>query len=210
VGRRELTQHGRWMAAVLACGPSVFLSHESAAALWGVRAVRRTLVEVSVPAPAAPRRPGIRVHRRHGLQPGDIVTHQCIPCTSPIRTLIDLATTLPAKQLERAVNESDKLDLVDPESLRAALEDRKGGPGVRVLRKLLDRHTFRLTDSELERYFLPIVRRAGLPVVCATTAPRPSRPPTAVAIRSTPPPDSPRFASLTTRFASSRLRSSAP
>jgi uncharacterized protein len=31
------------------------------------------------------------------------------------------------------------------------------------LRKLLDRRTFVLTDSELERRFLPLVRRAGLP-----------------------------------------------
>ena len=32
-----------------------------------------------------------------------------------------------------------------------------------MLRKLLDRQTFTLTDSALERLFLPIARRAGLP-----------------------------------------------
>jgi hypothetical protein len=42
--------------------------------------------------------------------------------------------------------------------------ERKGRPGVRPLRSLLDRHTFRLTDSELERRFLCIVREAGLPL----------------------------------------------
>ena len=31
-----------------------------------------------------------------------------------------------------------------------------------MLRELLDRRTFRLTDSELERLFLPIAREAGL------------------------------------------------
>jgi predicted transcriptional regulator of viral defense system len=36
VGRRELTREGRWMAAVLACGPDAVLSHGSAAALWGI------------------------------------------------------------------------------------------------------------------------------------------------------------------------------
>jgi very-short-patch-repair endonuclease len=36
-------------------------------------------------------------------------------------------------------------------------------PGVGVLRALLDINTFTLTDSELERRFLPIVRQAGLP-----------------------------------------------
>ncbi len=35
--------------------------------------------------------------------------------------------------------------------------------GVPALRAVLDRHTFRLTDSELERRFLRLVRQAGLP-----------------------------------------------
>lgn len=35
VGRPGLTPHGRWMAAVLACGPDAVLSHRSAAELWG-------------------------------------------------------------------------------------------------------------------------------------------------------------------------------
>jgi hypothetical protein len=36
VGRPELTQFGRWMAALLATGPEAVLSHTSAAALWGI------------------------------------------------------------------------------------------------------------------------------------------------------------------------------
>jgi len=80
-----------------------------------------------------------------------------------VRTLIDLATRLTERELEAAVNEADKLDLVDPDSLRSALEPRAGQRGVAALRRLLDRHTFALTDSELERLLLPIARRAGLP-----------------------------------------------
>jgi very-short-patch-repair endonuclease len=38
-----------------------------------------------------------------------------------------------------------------------------GEPGVAILRDTLDRRTFRLTDSELERRFLPLARQAGLP-----------------------------------------------
>jgi very-short-patch-repair endonuclease len=85
-----------------------------------------------------------------------------IPITSPIRTLIDLGTRLPARQLEAAVNEADKLDVVDPETLRAALEARPGLHGVARLRVILDHRTFVLTDSELERRFLRLARRAGL------------------------------------------------
>ena len=69
-----------------------------------------------------------------------------------------------AAREDRPRNEADKLDLTDPEALRAALDDviaRR--PGVAALRRTLDRRTFALTDSELERRFLPVARRAGLP-----------------------------------------------
>jgi len=65
--------------------------------------------------------------------------------------------------LERAIDEADRLDLVDPESLRSALESYAGRRGVGRLRALLDRRIFRLTDSHLERLFLPLVAQAGLP-----------------------------------------------
>src|SRR4051794_19674881 len=47
VGRPELTREGRWMAALLTCGPEAVLSHGSAAALWGIGAEWR--LEVSIP-----------------------------------------------------------------------------------------------------------------------------------------------------------------
>jgi very-short-patch-repair endonuclease len=90
--------------------------------------------------------------------------HHGIPVTSPIRTLVDLATRLSAPQLEAAVNEADKLGLVDPERLRRALEGMTRQRGVTPLRRLLDSRVFRLTDSELERRFLRLVRRARLPM----------------------------------------------
>src|ERR1700704_3598796 len=36
-GHRVLTVHGRWLAAVLACGPDAVLRHPSAAPRWGLR-----------------------------------------------------------------------------------------------------------------------------------------------------------------------------
>src|SRR3954454_9159982 len=66
VGRRELTREGRWMAAVLTCGPKAVLSHGSAAALWGIGPEWR--LEVSIPLSLDRRRPGIVIHRRSGLR----------------------------------------------------------------------------------------------------------------------------------------------
>lgn len=163
VGRPDVTRVGTWLAATLACGAGAVISHETAAALWGIRLDRGGAVDVTVPGNTYRRRPGIRVHRR-SLPASEVTVHDNLPDATPVRTLIDLAARLPRGQLERAIDEADRLDLVDPEALRAAVEPRHPGKrGVRVLRETLDRRTFVLTDSELERLFLPIARRAGLP-----------------------------------------------
>ena len=160
VGHPDLTRRGRWMAAVLVCGPGGALSHSSAAALYAMLD-REGLIEVSVPTRRNPRHSDIRIHRTQ-LPDIDVGHHDRIPVTSPARTLIDLATELPPARLERAVNQADKLGLIDPDSLRGELERRPGQRGVAALRELLDRDTFVLTDSELERRFARIARRAGL------------------------------------------------
>lgn len=66
-------------------------------------------------------------------------------------------------ELERAVNDADKRDIVHVEALRTALDGYAGLPGVLALRTLIDKLTFRLSDSELEVRFRPIARSAGLP-----------------------------------------------
>jgi very-short-patch-repair endonuclease len=162
VGRPAVDRKGEWMAAVLACGEGAILSHASAGALWGV-IHDKPLIDVTVPESRHPRQAGVRTHRASKLAPPDVATRDGIHVTSPIRTLMDLATCCSSKRHEAAVNAADKLDLVDPERLRSAIEGRAGERGVAVLRKLLDRRTFVLTDSELERRFLPIARAAGLP-----------------------------------------------
>jgi very-short-patch-repair endonuclease len=77
---------------------------------------------------------------------------------------VDLAARLPDTELEAAISEADKLGLVDPDRLRAELDVLSHRAGLPALRRLLDRHTFRMTDTDLERLFLPIARKAGLPV----------------------------------------------
>jgi very-short-patch-repair endonuclease len=163
VGRPQVTGHGRWMAAVLACGPHAVLSHGSAAALWEIGHEWRGLIDVSVHARGTRCRTGIAIHRRAALAAQDLTEHSGIPVTAPIRTLVDLAARLGRGRLERAVREADQRGLTDPEELRSALDDMRGQRGVGVLRAALDRRTFVLTDSELERRFLPIARAAGLP-----------------------------------------------
>ena len=146
------------MAAVLTCGEDAVLSHESAAALWRIRQQRRGPIHVSVPSRRDPRRRGIRVHRRRRFE---VTAHDGIPVTSPTQTVVDMAAGLPERQIERLIDEADKLDLAHPEQLRRAAAA-KGGVGGSRVRALLDKRTFLLTDSDLERRFIPIARRAGM------------------------------------------------
>jgi very-short-patch-repair endonuclease len=160
------------MAAVLSCGTGAVLSHDSAAMLWGMwgknagnegRQVRPPVIHVSVPSNRSRRLDGIRAHRRRQLGETELTQREGIRVTTPARTLIDLATLLEPSQLETAVNAADKLGLVDPEQLRREVDRRRGTEGVKRLRRVLDRRTFAVTDSELERRFLRLVRRAHLP-----------------------------------------------
>jgi len=164
VGRPDVTWYGHLMATVLACGAGAMISHESAAALWQVRSRAPGTITLTLPAERSRRRSGVRVHCRRSLAPGDVDCHKNIPVTSPARTLVDIALSLSPAQLERAVNVADSLDLIDPEALRLDCERFAGQPGVTKLRTLLDRRTFRATDSVLEQRFLAIVRRASLPL----------------------------------------------
>lgn len=138
------------------------LSHRSAAELWRIGR-EGSAIDVSVRRKCEVKRKGLKVRGRPSLDAGSLVERHGIPVTTPVQTLIDLATELKPLQVERAVNEADKHDLVDPETLRAALAGRKGEPGVKNLVALLDRHTFRLSDSDLEILFRPLARAAALP-----------------------------------------------
>ena len=132
--------------------------------MWRIGIEERGLIEVSVASPYQRRRPGLRIFRRPSLWPEDHTTHHNIPVTTPVQTLVDMALRLDRLGVERMINEADKYDLVHPPELRKALDARIGEPGVAKLRFYLDRRTFRLTKEELERRFLPLARKAGLPV----------------------------------------------
>lgn len=101
VGHPLLTRHGPWMAAVLTVEGAV-LSRRAAAALWGIRPSDR--LEITVPRPVRSRA-RIEIHRER-LPEDEVTHHEGIPVTTPARTLLDLAATMTAHDLERAVNQA--------------------------------------------------------------------------------------------------------
>jgi predicted transcriptional regulator of viral defense system len=108
VGHTVLTVNGRRMAAVLAAEPGAVLSHASAAALWEIRPTSATRIDVSVrSAGGRAKRRGLRIHRTPTLRTDEITAHQGIRVTTPARTLLDLASSLPRRALERALDDRD-------------------------------------------------------------------------------------------------------
>jgi len=89
VGRPELCDEGRWIAAVLAGGPSAVLSHGSAAALWALRTEPpRARRHVSVPSQTGRSPPdSLVLHRCPTLDPGDVTRHRGVPVTTLARTI---------------------------------------------------------------------------------------------------------------------------
>ncbi|MGN6200868.1 MAG: type IV toxin-antitoxin system AbiEi family antitoxin domain-containing protein [Solirubrobacterales bacterium] len=64
VGHRAPSWHGRWMAAVLACGAGAVLSYHSAAALWDLLKPISGSIHISTPATSGRKRQrGIHLHR---------------------------------------------------------------------------------------------------------------------------------------------------
>jgi very-short-patch-repair endonuclease len=149
VGHPNISNEGRWMAAVLAYGAGAVLSHRSAAGLWRILAVPPHgqdrsgggLIDVTVHGDGGrARRRGIRLHRSLTLSPAHCTIRQGIPVTTPGRTLEDLRHVLPGTKLASALREAEYLKL--------AIGDR---PNV-------DR-----TRTELEALFLALCRRHRLP-----------------------------------------------
>ena len=160
VGRPGLSREGVWMAAVLACGDAAALSHRSAGELWEISPPYDGPVEITVPPHVARRRAGIAVHR-HALL--ELRAPRGIPTASPLDTLIGLAHVLGRAASERAVNEAHNRDLIRWDELAAGVEPLSSNvPGVARLRRIVDRATFLLTDSELEVQLLPLAHRVGL------------------------------------------------
>jgi very-short-patch-repair endonuclease len=146
VGHYRLSNEGRWIAAVLACGEDAVLSHRSAAQLWrmlpawrGTDTENDQTIHVTVTGEGR-HRPGVRVHRTSTLSPDDTTIRHSIPVTNPARTLEDLRRTCPRQVFASALRQAEFLAL-----------------------PIRDRWRPDRTRSELERRFLTLLRRHRLP-----------------------------------------------
>lgn len=167
VGHVSLSPHGRCHAAILACGPEALLSHTSAAWLWGLLPTLASPVEVGLPWRGRGRR-DIRVHHLPALREADHGRSEGLPATAVPRTLLDLASTLPRRGLEKALDRAERLGIFDLGAIDHLLTRAGKHPGIGNLRHALGPHREpAFTQSGLERRFLQLVRKAGLPMPAA-------------------------------------------
>jgi very-short-patch-repair endonuclease len=158
VGRPVDTYLGRCTAAVLAAGPGVALSHRTAASLHHLLP-QPSYVEITTTSKGATLT-GVRVHRTRNLPPEQIARHHGIPLTTPARTLLDLGEVARSKQLERALSEAERRNLLDTQELNTLLSQAKGRR-TSELAKLTA--TAAPTRSHLERKFLVLLRSHDFP-----------------------------------------------
>ena len=165
VGHRNLTQKGRWTAAVLSAGPQAVLSHSAALSLWDLRRAPGGPVDVTVPARGRRSRAGVRIHCVRALDPRETTRREWIPVTSLPRTLLDYAEVAGPQWLRLALEEAERRDLLDGRALERTLARHPGRHGRAKLREALGAITGPApwTQSEFERQFLVLVREAGLP-----------------------------------------------
>jgi Protein of unknown function (DUF559) len=164
VGHAVVGPKGRLWAALLACGPHAVISHRDAAALWNVRRNSRVPVDVTVPGRRRHSRTGLDVHSVRRLDSRDVTQLGGIPVTTLARTLLDLAEVVPQHQLERAVEQAERLQLLDLNAVRDQLCRGAGRRGLKPLTAALtDAVIEPMTRSELEIAFLQICNDFGIP-----------------------------------------------
>lgn len=142
------------------------VSHGSALALHGLvtKEPAHAPVHISLTGADRGRRPGIRPQRVDALAPSDRVVVDGLPVTTVVRTLVDVAGSVPARTLEQVYARATRETGTDPAALRRALSRRGSVPGADRLRALLsssDAPAF--TRSVAEDRLLQWIGEAGLP-----------------------------------------------
>lgn len=143
------------------------VSHESAAKLHRLEPIKVESPTVTVSHRGTHRFEGIRVHQSTDLLEAHLEMVNGLRTTNPYRTIIDLAQTTGVGRLERVVDNAlatRTIDLGELINLHMALS-RKGKPGVRTLRGILERRAGEpaIKISELEARFRALIRAGGLP-----------------------------------------------
>ncbi len=159
-GHAHLRVEGRWLAAVLACGPRAALAGRSAAAALDLLPYASATVHVICERALRPR-PGVRPHRTRSLVAHEVTDVHGVPTTTVARTALDVAASEPRPRLERLLAQADRLGIYDLRALEAVIDRHPGHHGAGALSALIAAVPL-LTRSELEALLLEVARAHGV------------------------------------------------
>jgi very-short-patch-repair endonuclease len=128
VGHQRLSPHGLCMAGVLFRGRGALVSHQSAIWLWGFERKLEIPVHVSVRW-RGHAQDAIGLHHCPALRDDDIAETERLPVTGVARTLLDFASEADAFRLGRAIDQADRLDLLDLAAVDLTTEEIRGHRG---------------------------------------------------------------------------------
>jgi hypothetical protein len=156
-----------FLAAVLDCGPGAFLSHRSAAELWGLPGPRAGVVEVMVARNGRqPVSTLATVHRPRLLPDPFAAELDAIPVVRPALLVLQMAVRSSEEALRRLVDGLWSRRLLSGPSLQQELAPvlGRGRPGSGAIRRLLRELPVDYVPpaSGLEGRFLSVVDAAGI------------------------------------------------
>lgn len=162
-----VTWHQRTLGSCWRHGPEALVSHRNAALLWELDGIERAPFEILVPRWLRhTKRPGIKVHETKTLRGIDRAEIDRIPCTSIVRTLLDLPAVVPERRAAQAIEDALRRNLCTIESLadRFTQLARRGRPGVAVARRQIEKRGIGYvpTRTDFERRVSELAEQAGL------------------------------------------------
>lgn len=162
-GCGELPPLAREQAALLVCGEGAFLSHRSAAYVWGFRKAAPAPVEVSVPGRGCRTRDGLVVHRIQAIDRREVRHHEGLWVSSPARAVLEVAAVAPGELVDVIDEGIAKRLLARRELERVVARNRPCRGAARLAALLGDETAMAITRSRAEKAFLKLIRESGLP-----------------------------------------------
>jgi very-short-patch-repair endonuclease len=166
LGHPGVGWRGEMLAAVLASGEGSVVSHGTAAYLLGLWERKPRLIDVIAPVEAGRKIPGIRRRHTPPPLPRDRRLHDGIPCTSPSRTIVDVAGAVGEMSLRRTIEQAAVrrvLDVVEIDAILAGPR-RRGSRRLRAVLQDWRRYAPGLPlRSVMEAKLLSLLSQYGLP-----------------------------------------------
>jgi len=151
-------------AAILACGPSAVLSHETALALWGLWNLPLGAVQLTVVGGGLRSRRDVVTHLTSSIDRRETRRRERLPVTSPARALLDVAPLISPRLVEHTLDTGFERGLMSRTAVRELLQRHPGRAGTPVLAALLKpERASSATRSGGEERLLQLLRRGGIP-----------------------------------------------